>query len=118
LNRRVFAAVDGVILATGAGFADALAGGPAAGLARAPLFLVQKDCIPPEVMATIVELRPNHFVLLGGTGVLGSGIEHLAICGGGFGTDLILRGDASSVFERGADDVASSMLRRTIDDTW
>ena len=69
-----------VYLATGAGFADALAGGSPAALAGGPLLLSTRDCLPPAVKQEIDRLAPMTVVLLGGSGALGPGIDSLAVC--------------------------------------
>lgn len=69
-----------VYLATGAGFADALAGAAWAGLTGSPLYLVQPTCIPEEVMNDIATLGAVNVVLLGGTGVLSPAVEDLTTC--------------------------------------
>ena len=67
-------------IATGAGYADALASGPAAALAGGPVLLARGNCIPPSVNHALVTLRPSQVVLLGGTGVLYTGVERLQLC--------------------------------------
>ena len=53
-------------VATGEGFADALAGGPAAAVAGGPMLLVRGDAIPAATRATLQWLRPGRIVVLGG----------------------------------------------------
>lgn len=67
----VFAAeaVDTVYVATGRGFADALAGMPAAATAGAPMLLVDASDAP--VRAAIAGLHARRAVLLGGTAAVG-----------------------------------------------
>lgn len=67
-------------LATGAGYADALASGPAAALAGGPVLLARGNCIPPSVNHALATLKPTQVVLLGGTGVLYTGVERLSLC--------------------------------------
>ena len=55
-----------VYVATGEGFADALAGGPAAAAQSAPILLVQRDTIPSATSARISGLKPSKIVVLGG----------------------------------------------------
>jgi len=74
------AAAPAVYLATGASFPDALAGGPVAALVGGPLMLVQRDCIPAPVAAEIARLAPERLVVLGGTGVVGAGVERGDTC--------------------------------------
>ena len=71
---------DGIFLATGQGFADALAGGPAAAAAGAPVLLVPPTCIPGPVH---VEMQRHHYppvTLLGGAAVLGRDVAELRPC--------------------------------------
>jgi putative cell wall-binding protein len=110
VNRRAFASADMVFLATGAGFADALAGGSAAGAVWAPLFLVQKDCIPQTTMDLIASLRPKAIFLLGGTGVLSSAVDNLAVCGGGSGLSRTVL--QTSLSQAGGADVPGDLLQQ------
>jgi len=62
-----------VIVASGEGFADALAAGPLAGVLRQPILLVQRDAMPPE---TVEALRGITAVrIAGGTSAVSSGVE-------------------------------------------
>jgi putative cell wall-binding protein len=74
------APVDKVFLANGFGFADALAGTPAAAAANGPLLLTKPNCIPESVQTEIDRLAPNQIVLLGGSGSLGAGVEGGDVC--------------------------------------
>ena len=69
-----------VYLATGSGFADALAGAALAGSEAAPIYLVRTTCIPAAVLTKLDELAPTRIVLLGGTGVLSPAVESLTSC--------------------------------------
>jgi putative cell wall-binding protein len=75
---------DTAFLAVGTGFADALAGGPLAANADerwgGPLYLVQQNCVPADVKAALEAAQPARIVLLGGTAVLGAGVENLTSC--------------------------------------
>jgi cell wall-associated NlpC family hydrolase len=53
-------------LATGADFADALAGGPAAAKADGPLLLTATDTLPNATAAELRRLAPKKIVVLGG----------------------------------------------------
>lgn len=53
-----------VYMATGLGFADALAGGPLA--TDGPLLLVATDHVPPATADRLMALRPDRVVILGG----------------------------------------------------
>lgn len=55
-------------VASGEGYADALAGGAAAALESAPILLVHPGSVPPETAAAIAELAPDRLVVLGGEG--------------------------------------------------
>ena len=55
-----------VYIASGVSFADALAGGPAAARAEAPLLLTAPDRIPEETAEALTRLKPANIVLLGG----------------------------------------------------
>ncbi|HEX5590622.1 MAG TPA: cell wall-binding repeat-containing protein [Candidatus Limnocylindrales bacterium] len=62
-------------VASGFGFADALAGAPAAGTAGGPLLLVPGTVIPNVVVAELTRLAPARIVVLGGTGVVSAGVQ-------------------------------------------
>jgi hypothetical protein len=55
-----------VYIASGKGFADALAGAPAAGTAGGPLLLVPNTSIPAVVAAELDRLDPARIIVLGG----------------------------------------------------
>ena len=55
-----------VFVATGTVFADGLAGGPAAGVARGPLLLVEPNQLPAATSAQLSRLQPSRIVVLGG----------------------------------------------------
>lgn len=58
-----------VFVATGSGFADALAAGPAA-LGQGPVLLVRKDSIPSSTTTELSRLNPGRIVVLGGESVV------------------------------------------------
>ena len=58
--------VPAAFIATGLGFADALAGAPAAALRDSPLLLVTTNSIPPETQAELDRLNPQRIYVLGG----------------------------------------------------
>ena len=58
--------VPQVLVATGAGFADALAGGAAAALGDGPVLLVGRSSVPAETAAALRTLRPGTISVLGG----------------------------------------------------
>ncbi len=68
-------------LPAGLGFADALAGAPAAGRQAAPVLLSRPDCVPGSVASELERLDPDRVVLLGGTAALGPAVARLAGCG-------------------------------------
>lgn len=77
-----YPAANAVFLASGAGFPDALA---ATGLAgnpseRAPIFLVEQNCVPAGVLDELDRLKPNTVYILGGPTTLGAGVENLTAC--------------------------------------
>jgi putative cell wall-binding protein len=55
-----------VYVATAEGFADALAGGPAAATTGSPVLLVRRDAVPTATSARLAALRPSNIVVLGG----------------------------------------------------
>ena len=57
-------------LASGAGFADALAGAPAAAKSKGPILLTDSESITPVALEELKRLRPDRIVLLGGQGVI------------------------------------------------
>lgn len=79
ISREVFP--DGapvVHVATGRGFADALAAVPAAVAAEGPILLVDTDRVPDVVVDEIRRLSPERAVVLGGTtAIRGSVVERL-----------------------------------------
>ncbi len=80
INRASFVQSDSVYLASGIGFADALAGAAVAGKNKAPLYTVRTTCIPAHVLADIKTMRATTVVLLGGTASLSSSVKSLTAC--------------------------------------
>lgn len=80
INRGAFATSSTVFLSNGQGFADALAGGALAGGTASALFVVPPRCVPPAVLDQIAQLDVRQVVLLGGQGVLTSGVAALTSC--------------------------------------
>lgn len=76
----VFPKADQVLLATGSGFADALAGGPAGALAKAPVLLSGAACVPSTTGRALGRLGLPGLTLLGGLGALASTVARLAPC--------------------------------------
>lgn len=80
--------VSSVLVATGADFADALAGTPAAAVTDAPLLLVGRDRIPPSAAAELARLDPQRIHVLGGTGAVSAAV---ATSLGGYTTGPVVR---------------------------
>ncbi|MBH0130591.1 cell wall-binding repeat-containing protein [Salinibacterium sp. NK8237] len=80
INANEFSSASTVYLATGSGFADALAGAALAGSQKAPLFITPSNCVPQSVLTAITNLDNPKVVLLGGTGVLTSSVASLKVC--------------------------------------
>ena len=59
-----------VYLASGLDFPDALAGGPTAALAQAPLLLTRPTVLPNETKDALKRLAPSKIIVLGGDGVV------------------------------------------------
>ncbi len=64
-----------VYIASGRNYPDALAAGPAAAGAWAPVLLVEPDGIPAVVDTELKRLTPSHIIVLGGTGAVSAGVE-------------------------------------------
>lgn len=64
-----------VFVATGTGYPDALAGGPAAAVAGAPVLLVTKDGVPDATAAELARLTPTRIVTLGGLNAVSAEVE-------------------------------------------
>jgi len=63
-----------VFIATGRGFPDALAGGPAAAAGGGPLLLTDTSRIPAATAAELTRLQPGRIVVLGGSGVVSDSV--------------------------------------------
>ena len=102
--------VPAVFLAAGAGFPDALAGGPVAALTPGPLMLVPKDCVPAVVQAQIDRLAPERVVILGGTAAVGAGVASGTRCPGAAAVEPAdVAGGPASTFAVEAPDYASEV---------
>jgi putative cell wall-binding protein len=76
ISRAAFApGVRDVHLTTGAGFADALAAGPAAGVDRSSVLLVAPGALPAPTAEELTRLRPAAITLVGGPGVVWPAVE-------------------------------------------
>ncbi|MBK9178054.1 MAG: cell wall-binding repeat-containing protein [Acidimicrobiales bacterium] len=73
--------VPGVVVASGADFADALVAAPVASLLGGPVLLVQPTAIPQATAAAIARLAPNEIVIIGGPAAVSPAVE--AQLGGG-----------------------------------
>lgn len=67
ISAALFESASAVLVASGADFPDALAGGPAAARLAAPLLLVRPDRVPAATRAELERLAPDKIYLLGGT---------------------------------------------------
>ena len=67
----VFQSSSSVMLASGANFPDALAGGPAAARLRGPLLLVQGSVMPESTRSALARLHPIRVLVLGGPATVG-----------------------------------------------
>jgi putative cell wall-binding protein len=67
-------------IATGKNFPDALAGGPLAGSAKAPMLLVPGGCITNVVRSELERLGVSGIVLLGGPGAVSGGVAAFTPC--------------------------------------
>lgn len=63
-----------VYLATGTGYADALAGAAAAAHDDAPILLTSPSALSPATAAVLDELQPSRVVVLGGTGAVSAAV--------------------------------------------
>lgn len=80
INAEIFPLHQGILYASGAGFADALAGVALAGRLQAPLYLVQKSCVQAAASSAIYTGQSFRLFLLGGTGALSTAVEALTPC--------------------------------------
>jgi putative cell wall-binding protein/glucose/arabinose dehydrogenase len=71
---------DTVYLASGRGFADALAAGAVGGRTRSPVLLVEPSCVPDPTAATITRYNPARLIILGGTQAVSPDVETLMPC--------------------------------------
>jgi putative cell wall-binding protein len=76
-------------VATGVNYPDALAGGPAAGIAGGPVLLTDPGNLPQVIRDELARLRPGRIVVLGGTGAVSARVaQQLA----GYGTVQRIQG--------------------------
>ncbi|HEU5325906.1 MAG TPA: cell wall-binding repeat-containing protein [Candidatus Limnocylindria bacterium] len=83
ISRAAFASAPSAHIATGLGFADAVAAVPAAARTRGPLLLSTTAGLPSATTAEIARLRPNHTVVLGGPTVLSKAVIDQAVAASG-----------------------------------
>jgi putative cell wall-binding protein len=65
---------DTVIVVTGQGFADALAGGPAAIAFNGPVLLTNPTSLPAVVAAEITRLAPERIIVIGGAAAVSDAV--------------------------------------------
>ncbi len=80
INAQAYSDTDYVLLATGTGFPDALAGAPYAGLLGSPLLVVPPTCVPAESRLQIDRVTAGQVLLLGGPAALSSAVFDLTVC--------------------------------------
>lgn len=66
-----------VLIASGERFPDALAGGPLAADAQAPLLLTGSSSVPESTLQALADLEPGKVTLLGGVGAISQDVEDL-----------------------------------------
>ncbi|WP_368497443.1 cell wall-binding repeat-containing protein [Herbiconiux sp. A18JL235] len=78
MNTAVFQGTyESIFVASGEVFADALSGGPVAASVDAPLYLVQKGCLPESMWRSASALDPIDIYLLGGPNTLNDDVARL-----------------------------------------
>ncbi len=81
INQHAFPSAQRAFVATGAGFADALAGAVYAAVESAPLYSSSPVCLPVGTRADMLErLQVERVTLLGGPGVLSARVQALDEC--------------------------------------
>jgi putative cell wall-binding protein len=127
VSKNAFApGVPAVYVATGAAFADALAGGPVAALAPGPILLVQRDCMTQVVNDEIDRLNPAKLIVLGGTSAVGTAVEQRRTCpppSAGPKTPTVVQPSATPAFDADAPDpdvvrVGTTYYAFTTGTTW
>ncbi len=73
-TRTFTAPVPQVLIATGQGFADALAGGAVGAFTASPVLLVEQGRIPAGTAAALSALEPADIAVLGGTAVISDAV--------------------------------------------
>lgn len=80
VNATTFTNPKTVYLATGLGFADALAGAAIAGATAGPLYVIPPGCVPGGVLKKISSWGTTRVVVIGGPSVLSPAVEKLTRC--------------------------------------
>jgi subtilisin family serine protease/putative cell wall-binding protein len=75
VSGRYWKSSDTVVVATGAGFADALGASALAGEYDAPVLLTDPNALPPEVVAEIKRLGADRAIVIGGTAAVSATVE-------------------------------------------
>jgi len=75
ISAAFFPSAVSVLVASGANFPDALAGGPAAAQLDAPLLLVRPNEVPAATRAELQRLGPVQIFVLGGTGAVSEAVK-------------------------------------------
>lgn len=81
INRSLVPTAAQVFVATGSDFPDALTGAALSGARTAPLYLTRKNCVPDGARIGISASGARSMALIGGAGVLGSGVATITRCG-------------------------------------
>jgi putative cell wall-binding protein/Tol biopolymer transport system component len=106
--------IDTVLIATGANFPDALAGGPAGGILGAPILLTTAGALPQATVTELQRLAPiNRIVILGGPGVVSEAVaQQLAgyATGTGYTSSAVARWSGPDRFATAAA-ISSAMFR-------
>jgi|GEM_PF-2838301 len=79
-TRASFASSDEIYIASGMSFPDALAGAAVAGMNKIPLYLTPSSCVYRSVIEDFDTFGATKMTILGGTGVLGSGVSSFVNC--------------------------------------
>ncbi|WP_345065290.1 choice-of-anchor G family protein [Leifsonia kafniensis] len=80
INANSFSNPKTVYLATGAVFADALAGAAVAGATSSPLYVIPNNCVPSKILTKITAWETTKVIVVGGTAALTSAVEKLTPC--------------------------------------
>jgi putative cell wall-binding protein len=75
ISRAGFVHATTVVVATGAGFADALSASALAGVYQGPLLLTRPDSLPGGFLAELDRLGTTNVIIVGGEKAVSSGIE-------------------------------------------